>query len=377
MAGKHRGGWDFTAAAETPVGAGRPNPRRTRVRVRRSDRGGTDGTPPNTAHPTSAAPTSAAPTSAHPDGAHPISARPNNTYADGAHPNNLRPTTTRPTTTRPTSARARSGDGLRTVARSLGELMLTCGAVLLLFVVYEVWVSNLFADHKQAQVRHRLVTAWQHGRDPLKGQDRLNLPIGKQVVLPTGQGFANLYIPAFGKDFARTIVQGTSDGDLEAGPGHYVTSQLPGQLGNFAVAGHRVGKGEPFLNLDRLRPGDTVVVQTASNWYVYAVLGSRPAYLAASKIADHDKRDAAVAAALAMPDRQGVRGREIVNPSAVNVIDPVPNHPLATATRALLTLTTCHPKYSADQRMIVHAQLVRAVPHTGGFLPKELPGGTL
>jgi sortase A len=58
------------------------------------------------------------------------------------------------------------------------------------------------------------------------------------------------------------------------------------------------------------------------------------------------------------------------------VIDPVPNHPQAAATRALLTLTTCHPKYSADQRLIVHAQLVRAVPQAGGVLPREIPGGT-
>jgi sortase A len=295
MAGRHRGGWDFSAAAETPAGALRQH------------------------HDTTA----------------------------------------------------------RKLARGVGELLLTCGAVLLLFAVYEVWVSNLFADHKQAQVRRQLATAWQRGQDPLKGQDRLNLPVGKQVVLPTGQGFANLYIPEFGKDYARTIVQGTSDSDLDAGPGHYVTSQLPGQLGNFAVAGHRVGKGEPFLNLDKLHPGDTVVVQTASNWYVYSVLGSRSAYAAASKLASPSRREAAIDAALAVPDAQGVRGREIVGPGAVQVLDPVPDHPSATATRALLTLTTCHPKYSADKRMIVHAQLTRAVPRTGSVLPRELPGGTI
>jgi sortase A len=294
MAGKHRGGWDFSAAAETPAGALRH-------------------------HDTAA----------------------------------------------------------RKLARGVGELLLTCGVVLLLFAVYEVWVSNLFADHKQAQVRRQLATAWQHGQDPLKGQDRLNLPVGKQVVLPTGQGFANLYIPEFGKDFARTVVQGTSDSDLEAGPGHYVTSQLPGQLGNFAVAGHRVGKGEPFLNLDKLHPGDTIVVQTASNWYVYSVLGSRSAYAAASKLTNPTRREGAIGAALAVPDNQGVRGREIVGPGAVQVLDPVPDHPAATATRALLTLTTCHPKYSADKRMIVHAQLTRAVRHAGEVLPKELPGGTI
>ena len=293
MAGKHRGGWDFSAAAENPAGA------------------------------------------------------------------------------------LQGDTAVRKIARGVGELLLTSGAVLLLFAVYEVWVSNLFADHKQAQVHRQLATAWQRGQDPLKGQDRLNLPVGKQVVLPAGQGFANLYIPEFGRDFARTIVQGTSDSDLDAGPGHYVSSQLPGQLGNFAIAGHRVGKGEPFLNLDKLHPGDTIVVQTARNWYVYSVLGSRSAYLAATKVANQANREAAIAAALAVPDSQGVRGREIVGPGAVQVIAPVPGHPSATATRALLTLTTCHPKYSADKRLIVHAQLVRAVRRAGSSLPKELPGGKI
>lgn len=311
MSGKHQGGWDFSPAAATPIGARR---RASAASPRASGNG---------------------------------------------------------------RGSASRGDAIRTCVRGLGQFLVTCGCVLMLFVVYEVWVSNLFADRKQHQVRQQLATAWKNGKDPLKGQDRLNLPTGKQVVLPTGQAFANLYIPEFGKDFARAIVQGTDDSDLEAGPGHYVTSQLPGQLGNFAVAGHRVGKGEPFLNLDKLRPGDAIVVQTARNWYVYTVLGSRPAYLAALKISDAARREAAISAALARTDSQGVPGREIVGPNAVQVIDPVPGHPDATPTRALLTLTTCHPKYSADKRLIVHAVLSRAVPNRGSVLPKELPGGTL
>jgi sortase A len=266
---------------------------------------------------------------------------------------------------------------VRTVLRGLGQTLITAGLVLLLFVVYEVWVSNLFADRKQHQVRQQLATQWQKGQDPLKGEDRLNLPIGKQVVLPVGDGFANLYIPRFGKDFVRTVVQGTDDASLDKGPGHYMNSQLPGQIGNFAIAGHRVGKGEPFLNLDQLRPGDKLVVQTATNWYVYTVLGDQKAFAAAQRLTSASARSSALTAALATPDSQGVPGREIVSPSAVQVIAPVPDHPDETPTRAMLTLTTCHPKYTADQRMIVHAVLSRAVPDKGSQLPKELPGGTL
>jgi len=270
----------------------------------------------------------------------------------------------------------RRGDTVRTVIRGIGQTLITCGLVLLLFVVYEVWVSNLYADRKQHQAQHKLATDWQHGLDPLRGEDRLNLPIGKQVVLPVGDGFANLYIPAFGKDYVKTIIQGTGDGDLDRGPGHYVNTQVPGQIGNFAVAGHRVGKGEPFLNLDQLHPGDKIVVQTATNWYVYTVLGSQPAYRAALKLSG-SQRQQAIDAALAATDRQGVPGREIVSPNAVQVIAPVPDHPDETPTRALLTFTTCHPKYTANQRMVVHAVLTRAVGTHGSALPKELAGGTL
>jgi sortase A len=270
-----------------------------------------------------------------------------------------------------------TADRVRTVIRGVGQTLITCGLVLLLFVVYEVWVSNIFAHQRQDKVRQQFTQAIAKGQDPLKGQDRLNLPSGKQVIIPAGEGFANLYIPRFGKDYAWTVVQGTNDADLERGPGHYSNTAVPGQIGNFALAGHRVGKGEPFLNLDQLVPGDAVVVQTAGNWYVYRVLGDTAKYAAAMKLTNSAARSAGVLDALSSPDSQGVVGREIVSPSSVQVIDPVPDQPGATATRALLTMTTCHPKYSANQRMIIHAALVRSIPVSGTATPKELPGGSI
>lgn len=269
------------------------------------------------------------------------------------------------------------GDIARTVLRGFGQLLITAGLVLLLFVVYEVWVSNIYAHQRQDKVQKQYAQAVQSGQDPLHGEDRLNLPSGKQVIIPAGQGFANLYIPRFGKDYAWTIVQGVNDADLERGPGHYIDSAVPGQIGNFSVAGHRVGKGEPFLNLDQLQPGDPIVVQTATNWYIYRVLGDVAQYQAATKIADKTQRANAETAALAVPDAQGVVGREIVSPSAVGVVAPVPNASGETPSRALMTMTTCHPKYTANQRMVVHAALARAVPVSGNNTPSELPGGTL
>jgi sortase A len=325
MTNQAHGGWDFSPAGARPVGV-------------------------YSAQPTDATPYLASATGAVAE-----------TATNGAP---ARPVTT-------------TGDRIRTGIRGLGQLLITLGVVLLLFVVYEVWVSNIYAHQRQDKVHAQFQQNVAKGADPLKGQDRLNLPSGKQVVIPAGQGFANLYIPRFGKDYAWTIVEGTSDGDLERGPGHYSSTAIPGQIGNFSIAGHRVGKGEPFLNLDQLVPGDPVVVQTAGNWYVYRILGSASDYAAAQKISNSKQRSAAIAAALAVPNQQGVVGREIVSPSSVDVIAPVPDHAGVVPSQALLTMTTCHPKYTADQRMILHAALARAIPANGAAIPKELAGGTL
>jgi sortase A len=198
-------------------------------------------------------------------------------------------------------------------------------------------------------VKTALKQEWQHtdGKDPL-----LALPGQSAPSLPDGKGIAYLYIPRLGRDFGYAIVQGTSNADLEKGPGHYVSTQLPGEIGNFGVAGHRVGKGEPFLNLDQLQPGDPVIVQTESHWYVYRV-GGQPGNIAAT-------------------DEQGVPGREIVDPSDGAVLDPVPDHPDVAPTLARLTLTTCHPKFTATQRMIVHATLAQTVRAHGLKMPASI-----
>jgi sortase A len=251
-----------------------------------------------------------------------------------------------------------TGDKVRMGVRGVGQTLITAGLVILLFVVYEVWVTNIFADQKQRQVASKFQQVLDNGGtgDPLQGKTKLQLPAGEQVILPTGVGFANLYIPAFGKDFAKTIVEGVGDAQLEEGPGHYPKTAVPGQIGNFAIAGHRVGKGEPFLNLDQLKAGDAIVVETADSWFIYTILGD-------DSTGDPTVKDAA-----------GLPGREIVAPSDVGVIAPVPDNPSATPTQALITLTTCHPKYTANQRMIIHGDLTRSVPRQGDTLPTELGG---
>jgi sortase A len=235
-----------------------------------------------------------------------------------------------------------TGDKVRFVLRGVGQTLITLGLVVLLFVVYEVWVTNIFARNENDKVASKLERVWE---DP----NVVTLPGGGAGTIALGTGVANIYIPRFGPDYHWTIVEGTGQDELEKGPGHYVNTAGPGEVGNFGVAGHRVGKGEPFLNLDKLRVGDTVIVETKAKWFVYDVLGAQPG---------SSPRDSDSAVKVAGGGTVQVPGQEIVPPSAGRVLLPVPNDDGAKPVARLMTLTTCHPKFTAEKRMIVHATLV-------------------
>jgi sortase A len=263
------------------------------------------------------------------------------------------------------SRRMSVGDRVRWVLRGIGQTLITAGLVVLLFVVYEVWITNWFAHREQQRVHQALEKQWANCTVVLC------LPNGELKPI-AGKGIANLYIPRFGVDYAWTIVQGSQvpdDSQLEEGPAHYADTAMPGQVGNFAIAGHRVGKGEPFLNLDQLRAGDPVVVETRTRWYVYCVIGT------AAKADPCDAK--APGGSLSHTDAFGVPGREIVDPSDGNVILPVPNDPNAARpyTIRYLTMTTCDPKFTAEHRMIVHAILRAsyAKPKVGNTYSNAVP----
>jgi LPXTG-site transpeptidase (sortase) family protein len=141
-----------------------------------------------------------------------------------------------------------------------------------------------------------------------------------------------MYIPRMGKHWV--VVQGVRPGDIRRAPGHYPDTAMPGRIGNFSVAGHRIPS--IFWDLDKVKVGDAIVVETRDTWYVYLT----------SQV-------------------------HIVTPSAVQVVAPVPNRPGIQPTKAMLTLTTCNPKYNNYQRLIVHAELVREAPRSAGP-PREL-----
>ena len=239
-----------------------------------------------------------------------------------------------------------AGERWRSVVRTVGELLVTAGAVLLLFVVYELFVTDLLNGQRQESLQREVLAEWE--ADP---------PVlGSQVP---GDAFAILHIPRLGPDYQRVVLEGTQWEDLKKGPGRYAESALPGELGNVAIAGHRTTYGSPFRDLDLVQPGDPIVVETSDSWFVYRVLGD-PA------TGDLDA------------DPSGILGRHIVRPTDVEVINPTPGAAAdAPATGRYLTLTTCHPRYSARERLIVHAALdgvpIAKADAPGG--PPALTGG--
>ncbi|MGH1493284.1 MAG: class E sortase [Acidimicrobiales bacterium] len=142
------------------------------------------------------------------------------------------------------------------------------------------------------------------------------------AIPEAGQPIGRIEIPVI--DLDKTIVEGTSREELRSGPGHYGFTPLPGQPGNVAIAGHRTTHGAPFFDIDLLQPGDEINVETVDGTFTYLVEGQDDG-------------------------NGGLIGHSIVDPSDVAVITDKGDD--------RLTLTACHPKYSAKQRIIVTATL--------------------
>ncbi len=208
----------------------------------------------------------------------------------------------------------------------LGRILLGVGLLILLFVAYQLWGTGIAESHSQAQLRQRL-DAQLHRADNHPTTTTATKPssstttssagdqptVGPTVAAPDdGNPVGLLQITKIG--LSKVIVQGTSTTDLRLGPGHYPGTPLPGELGNAAIAGHRTTYGAPFYNLDKLARGDHIVITTLQGTFTYHVTATL-----------------------------------IVSPTDTSVVDN-------TATPEL-TLTTCNPRFSAAQRLVVHAVL--------------------
>ena len=244
---------------------------------------------------------------------------------------------------------------LAKVLNLVGRACITAGVLILLFVAYQLWGTGI----REAQAQNRLekefknrlattsttVTTVTTAPPASSNSDTINtLPPVTAPPNPTpvaeGEAIGQIQIPRIGLD--AIVVEGVGDDDLKSGPGHYPSTPEPGQKGNAAVAGHRTTYGAPFGSIDELQPNDEITVTTVQGKFTYAV----------------------------MKQNDG-SGHIIVNPEQTEVLNEVPG-------KNTLTLTACHPKYSASQRIIVFAQLkgqpLPAQPHSAGT---QAPAPTL
>jgi LPXTG-site transpeptidase (sortase) family protein len=218
--------------------------------------------------------------------------------------------------------RTTPGSVIRAIIRTTGELCITLGMILLLFAAYEVWGKTAAVNAHQDDLNSQLAEEW---GAPAPAASPSAGPKTDVLPPPDGKAIARMYIPRIGKQWI--VVQGVTPGDIRFAPGHYPSSAMPGQIGNFSVAGHRTPA--IFWDLDQIHNGDDIVVETKDTWYVYKT-----------------------------------RQTEIVSPHAVQVVAPVPNQPGRKPTEQMITLTTCNPKFNNYQRLIIHGVLDPTETHT-------------
>ena len=230
------------------------------------------------------------------------------------------------------------GTGGRTSAgiRLLGELFLTAGVVLVLFLGWQLWWTNVesagsqreavkdFARQYNATSAQGDAAGVQGSPDPPSSNPKSGYgPAAIPTEPAAGATIGILYVPRFGADYSRPIVQGTGPAVLDTlGIGHYEETSMPGAAGNFAVAGHRQTRGAVLDNIDALVPGDRIYVQTREGFYVYVF-----------------------------------RNSEIVLPDRTDVLLPVPTQPTATPTESYLTMTSCNPRFGSQERFVSYSLL--------------------
>lgn len=217
-----------------------------------------------------------------------------------------------------------------TVLGVFGELSITAGVLIFLFLFWQLWFNDMVVRGQQDAEAAELAEEWiSEAEPPAEPADPTVPPVGETVEDTVK--FGVLTIPRFGDDYNATIAGGiTRERTLNPiGIGHYLTTQMPGEVGNFAVAGHRTTYGKPLNLIANLRVGDAIVVQTEDGWYTYRF-----------------------------------RTLEYVTPSAVEVLNPVPQADGIEATDRIITLTSCSPMYSAAERIIAYGVFESFTPIT-------------
>ncbi|MBS1908049.1 MAG: class E sortase [Actinobacteria bacterium] len=232
--------------------------------------------------------------------------------------------------------RARRPRRRATVTSVLGELLLTAGVVVLLYVAWQMWIGDVIMSAAANDKGQSVSAQW--AKDPApalppviddgSGVDGAHPQYAPPVMTAPQNGVpwgAQMHVPRWGSDYNVTIAGGVTRPDtLDHGwIGVYPVSAMPGQVGNFSMAAHRTTWGKPFNQVDRLRLNDAIVIETEQGWYTYRF-----------------------------------RTLEYVTPDSVDVLDPVPQEPDTAAAGApggrYITLTACSPLYSLAERIVAY-----------------------
>ncbi|MEV6005844.1 class E sortase [Streptomyces sp. NPDC051976] len=217
-----------------------------------------------------------------------------------------------------TTTQRRGGRGrIAATISVLGEILITVGVILALFVVYSLWWTNVLADRHEKKAADKVRKEWASAPQA-------------PGALDTRDGIGFLHVPAMGKNFDLLVKKGTSTEVLNEGVAGYYTDPTPSALpwaktGNFTLAAHRDGHGAKFHNINKIHDGDAVVFESKDTWYIYKVY----------KILDQTSK------------------------YDVAVTDQVPKESGKTKPGRYITLTTCTPVYTSRYRYVVWGELVR------------------
>ncbi|WP_269937644.1 class E sortase [Arthrobacter sp. HY1533] len=222
----------------------------------------------------------------------------------------------------------------RTLVQVVGELLITAGVILLLFVVWELWWTNIEANTAQQNAVSQFAQEFQGPVTPPPPGGSTDFGPPKVMAVPDAPStvFGVAYIPRFGKNYSRPLVEGVAQAQLDTlGLGRYESSTMPGGVGNFAIAGHRQTHGAVLDAIHTLVPGDKIYIQTKDGYYTYVF-----------------------------------RNNQVVMPNRADVLLPVPTQPDAKPTERFLTMTSCNPRFGAEERIIAYSVLESWQPASAG-----------
>ncbi len=212
--------------------------------------------------------------------------------------------------------------------RAIGAVLVVAGAAVLAWAAWMNWGTDISARQQMNEKVSEFESSLESGDTAQSSESGTSS--GSESVkryddppdwekMSTGSTIGILHVPSW-NGMKIPVIEGSTQDILDTGAaGHYEGTAGPGEIGNFSLAGHRRTYGSNFRHLDRLKQGDVVILETATRWYVYEWESS-----------------------------------EVVDPSHVESIYPVPNEPGVEPTQRLMTMTTCYPEWGNSQRLVAH-----------------------